>query len=243
MVESAEPGTVAPPAGRERHGRFCCRSCSPASSSRSFGATSSMIPSAGPRRSSSPCGCGPCCGAPRSSSASAKRSGSTSSIRAVSERTRRVFTVITGIVVVFLYGVSLPASYCYVSFMKVERSAYLHVPINWMYSVYLIFAVACICRYGWLVYRAFARRPVARDRPDAARGLIMASSPFALCIAMIVLLGAFGLPIGHSMIVASIFYLLLSPASISARPPSRSSTVCSTATSCSRSRCSSSLPT
>src|SRR5487761_337621 len=68
---------------------------------------------------------------------------------AVSERARRVFTVITGIVVVFLYGVSLPASYSYVSFMKVERSAYLHVPINWMYSVYLIFAVACICRYGW----------------------------------------------------------------------------------------------
>jgi C4-dicarboxylate transporter, DctQ subunit len=74
---------------------------------------------------------------------------------AVSERTRRVFTVFTGIIIVFLYGISLPASYAYVSFMKVERSAYLHVPINWMYSVYLIFAVACICRYGWLVYRAF----------------------------------------------------------------------------------------
>lgn len=37
----------------------------------------------------------------------------------------------------------------------------------------------------------------------------MASSPFALCIALIVLLGAFGLPIGHSMIAGSIFYLLV----------------------------------
>jgi len=35
-------------------------------------------------------------------------------------------------------------------------------------------------------------------------------SPFALCIITIVVLGALGLPIGHSMIVASIFYLLLS---------------------------------
>jgi tripartite ATP-independent transporter DctM subunit len=35
-------------------------------------------------------------------------------------------------------------------------------------------------------------------------------APFALCIAAIVFLGMLGLPIGHSMIVASIFYLLLS---------------------------------
>jgi C4-dicarboxylate transporter, DctM subunit len=35
-------------------------------------------------------------------------------------------------------------------------------------------------------------------------------SPFALCIITIVFLGALGLPIGHSMIAASILYLLLS---------------------------------
>ena len=38
----------------------------------------------------------------------------------------------------------------------------------------------------------------------------MPVSPFALCIVAIVVLGALGLPIGHSMIVASVFYLLLS---------------------------------
>ena len=48
----------------------------------------------------------------------------------ISEGTRRVFTVITGVALVVLYGISLPAAYRYVSFMKVERSAYLHVPIN-----------------------------------------------------------------------------------------------------------------
>jgi tripartite ATP-independent transporter DctM subunit len=35
-------------------------------------------------------------------------------------------------------------------------------------------------------------------------------SPFALCIITIVALGALGLPIGHSMIVASVLYLLIS---------------------------------
>ena len=53
----------------------------------------------------------------------------------ISERVRRVFTVITGVALVALYGISLPAAYSYVSFMKVERSAYLRVPINWLYSV------------------------------------------------------------------------------------------------------------
>ena len=73
---------------------------------------------------------------------------------AVSENTRRIFTIITGVALITLYGISLPAAYKYVSFMKVERSAYLHVPINWMYAVFVIFSVACICRYCWLVYRA-----------------------------------------------------------------------------------------
>ena len=72
----------------------------------------------------------------------------------ITERTRRIFTVITGVILIVFYVISLPASYSYVSFMKVERSAYLHVPINWMYSVYLIFAVACIIRYCWLVRQA-----------------------------------------------------------------------------------------
>jgi TRAP-type C4-dicarboxylate transport system permease small subunit len=72
----------------------------------------------------------------------------------MSETTRRVFTVLTGISLVLAYGISLPASYRYVSFMKVERSAYLQVPINILYSIFVIFIVACICRYFWLVYQA-----------------------------------------------------------------------------------------
>jgi TRAP-type C4-dicarboxylate transport system permease small subunit len=72
----------------------------------------------------------------------------------ISERTRRVFTVLTGLALVVMYGVSLPAAYKYVSFMKVEHSAYLRVPLDWMYSVFIIFTVACIVRYAWLTWRA-----------------------------------------------------------------------------------------
>jgi C4-dicarboxylate transporter, DctQ subunit len=73
---------------------------------------------------------------------------------AVSEGTRRVFTVITGLALIALYGVSMPAAYSFVSFMKVERSAYLHIPVNYLYSIYVIFAAASIGRYCWLVWRA-----------------------------------------------------------------------------------------
>jgi len=72
----------------------------------------------------------------------------------ISERTRRVFTVITALALVLMYAISLPAAYSYVSFMKVEHSAYLRIPLNWMYSVFIIFTAACIVRYLWLVWRA-----------------------------------------------------------------------------------------
>ena len=83
----------------------------------------------------------------------------------LSERMRRAFTVITGAALVLLYGISLPAAYAYVSFMKVERSAYLHVPINLMYSVYIIFAGACIVRYAWLAYQAIRGGPSPMTDP------------------------------------------------------------------------------
>src|SRR4051794_273863 len=85
----------------------------------------------------------------------------------ISERARRVCTILSGAALVLLYGISLPASWKYVTFMKVERSAYLHVPIDLMYSVYIIFAVACICRYAWLVYHAI--RGGTSPLTDAAR--------------------------------------------------------------------------
>jgi TRAP-type C4-dicarboxylate transport system permease small subunit len=85
----------------------------------------------------------------------------------ISEGLKRLFTVITGIALIFLYGISLPASFSYVKFMKVERSAYLHVPIDLLYSIYVIFVVACICRYCWLVVHAI--RGGAAPVTDPAR--------------------------------------------------------------------------
>lgn len=67
---------------------------------------------------------------------------------------RRVFVVVSGVALLVIYGVSLPAVYDYVTFMKVERSAYLKIHFNWLYSIYVIFAVAVLARYAWLVWQA-----------------------------------------------------------------------------------------
>ena len=126
----------------------------------------------------------------------------------VSERTRRIFTVLTGVAVVALYGISLPAAYNYVSFMRVERSAYLRIPINWLYSD--IHHLQC-CLHLPLLLADLSGNPgreASRERCSPASGMTM-PSPFAICIFAIVLLGTLGLPIGHSMIAGSILYLLL----------------------------------
>lgn len=71
---------------------------------------------------------------------------------------RRAFDAVTGAVVVAVFTVSLPAVFDYVTFMKVERSAYLGLRMDWVFSVYLIFAVAMIIRHAWIVWRSLVPR-------------------------------------------------------------------------------------
>jgi C4-dicarboxylate transporter, DctQ subunit len=77
---------------------------------------------------------------------------------ASSERTRRIFTVITGVAAIILFGVALPAVISYVTFIKVERSAYLGIRLDYLYSIYVIFSVAVIVRYAALVWLALRGR-------------------------------------------------------------------------------------
>jgi C4-dicarboxylate transporter DctQ subunit len=70
----------------------------------------------------------------------------------VPRRVRRIFTVISSIALVVLLLISLPASWRYVIFMEREHSAYLHMRFDFLYSIYLIFAVACIVKHARLAW-------------------------------------------------------------------------------------------
>ena len=74
---------------------------------------------------------------------------------AVPRRVRRAFTVVTSLALVALLAASLPATWKYVTFMKREHSAYLHMRFDVLYSIYLVFAVVCIARQLRLAWRAF----------------------------------------------------------------------------------------
>ena len=91
---------------------------------------------------------------------------------AVGPRARRVMAVVTAVALVVLYTISLPAMADYVAFMKVERTAYLKLPFNWVYSIYLAFAVAAIARYLWLGWQALrGTAPEAFDPTKAGSGV------------------------------------------------------------------------
>jgi C4-dicarboxylate transporter, DctQ subunit len=81
----------------------------------------------------------------------------------VSERTRRVFALVTGVALVVFYAIALPGVIGYVTFMKVEKSAYLGIRFDYLYSIYVVFAVAAIVRYAWLAWRAFRGRAPEAD--------------------------------------------------------------------------------
>lgn len=90
---------------------------------------------------------------------------------AAGPRTRRAMTVIAGLAILVLYGASLPKTFDYVTFMKVEKTAYLKLRFDWVYSIYLVFVVAVLARYAWLVWRALRGAPEQADERGAGAGL------------------------------------------------------------------------
>jgi TRAP-type C4-dicarboxylate transport system permease small subunit len=91
---------------------------------------------------------------------------------AVGPAARRVMVLVSAAVLVTLYTISFPAVFDYVSFMKVERTAYLKIRFDWLFSIYLVFVVAVIARYLWLFWQALrGSAPAAPDPTKAGSGV------------------------------------------------------------------------
>lgn len=85
---------------------------------------------------------------------------------------RRVMGIITAVALIAIYAYSLPAVTDYVTFMKVQSTAYLKIRFDWLYSIYVIFAVATIGRYLWLLWNTLrGKAPPAFDPTQASSGV------------------------------------------------------------------------
>lgn len=70
-------------------------------------------------------------------------------------RIARGMAVVVGVSLIALYAIALPGTWSYVSFMQVERTAFLRIRVDHMYSIMVIFLVAVMARQLWALWRLF----------------------------------------------------------------------------------------
>ena len=70
-----------------------------------------------------------------------------------SRRTQRAFALISAAAIVAGFLAALPATYEYIAFYKIKKSATLRIRLDVVFSVYGLFAVAVIVRYALRIWR------------------------------------------------------------------------------------------
>jgi C4-dicarboxylate transporter DctQ subunit len=85
---------------------------------------------------------------------------------------RRIMFLTFAASLIFLYGWSLPAVVDYVTFMKVQKTAYMKIRFDWLFSIYVIFVIAIIVRYVWLSWQVLrGSAPEEFDPSKAGSGV------------------------------------------------------------------------
>ncbi|MBT9386209.1 TRAP transporter small permease subunit [Pseudooceanicola sp. CBS1P-1] len=59
---------------------------------------------------------------------------------------RRVLDVVAGLVTAAIFAWTLPKAWDYVTFMDIERTAYMRLPFSWVFAIYMPFHIAVIIR-------------------------------------------------------------------------------------------------
>jgi TRAP-type C4-dicarboxylate transport system permease small subunit len=85
---------------------------------------------------------------------------------AVRPKVRRGMIVVASLALIGLYLLSLPAVVDYVTFMKVQSTAYMKIRFDYLFSIYVLFAIAALVRYGWILAQALRGRSEDLDDPS-----------------------------------------------------------------------------
>jgi len=85
---------------------------------------------------------------------------------------RRVFAIVSALVIVVAFAAALPTTFDFIAFMKIESSSSLGVRLDHVFACYLIFCAGVLVRYGLRALRRLgsseASEPPMAD-PDQPR--------------------------------------------------------------------------
>ena len=76
---------------------------------------------------------------------------------------QRIAESIGSIAIIVLFAMAMPATWDYVTFMAVESTSYMKLRFDWLYSIYLVFAVAVILRHLVRLVHLLRGGAVTRD--------------------------------------------------------------------------------
>ncbi|MBI1245429.1 MAG: TRAP transporter small permease subunit [Alphaproteobacteria bacterium] len=82
------------------------------------------------------------------------------------ERGRRVLAFISSAAIALAFAASLPAAYDYVSFYKIKKSVTLGIPLNYVFSIYLLFAFSTVVQYALRCWRIASGGPFEAPAPS-----------------------------------------------------------------------------
>lgn len=81
---------------------------------------------------------------------------------AVNEKTRRVFAGICAVAIIVGIAWSVPATWDFVSFLQIKKSATLRIPLFYIFVIYMVFMVGTVVMYAHRLYGIF-KNEVDRD--------------------------------------------------------------------------------
>lgn len=84
---------------------------------------------------------------------------------AVSPHLRKWFAIVSSGAIVLGFVASAPATWDYISFLYIKKSATLRIRLNYVFVVYMIFLAAIVIRYGLRIPRLL-RDGAPEDRPE-----------------------------------------------------------------------------
>lgn len=73
-------------------------------------------------------------------------------------RLKRTLTMLSSSLIVILLMLSLPKTWSYISFMNIEKSAAMGIPMSWVFGLYMVFVVAMCVRHADIAYNAWKNK-------------------------------------------------------------------------------------